>query len=102
MSIKIPIVPVHYGHTGQPWSAGEYWLIEHVRTNGPRLFWMDALDNDGRTGWAYLPEHAAGFADKGAAIFAFHERGNAVVEGGQIEAIMHVWDSGRAALEKPK
>ena len=93
MSIKLPILPAHYGHTKQPWPAGEYWLIEHVRMNGPRLFWMDALDNDGRTGWSYLPEQAAGFADKGAAILAFKERGKAVVEGGQIEAIMHVWDA---------
>jgi len=93
MSIKLPIIPAHYGHTGQPWPPGEYWLIEHVRLDGPRLYWMDATDADGRTGWAYVPQHAAGFASKGAAIFAFGERGHIAVDGGQIEAISHVWEA---------
>lgn len=92
MSIKLPIVPLHYGHTGQPWPPGTYWLIEHVRQDGPRLYWMDATDNHHRTGWSYLPDQAAGFASKGAAIFAFKERGATAVDGGQIEAFEHIWE----------
>ena len=92
MSIKLPIVPLHYGHTGQPWPPGTYWLVKHVRQDAPRLYWMDATDSNDRTGWSYLPEQAAGFADKGAAIFAFKERGATAAAGGQIEAFKHLWD----------
>lgn len=94
MSLKLPILPLHYGHTGQPWPPGEYWLIEHVRQDAPRLYWMDATNGQDQTGWSYLPQQAAGFADKGAAIFAFKERGRTAVDGGQVEAFSHIWETG--------
>ena len=92
MSIKLPIIPLFYGHTGAVWPAGEYWLVELVRENSPRLYWMDAEDSQNRTGWGYLPENAAGFATLGAAMFAFKQRGRTPVEDGKIEFLQHIWE----------
>ena len=94
MSIpNLPIIPLFYGHASAAWPAGTYWLVEHVRENAPRLYWMDAENSQHQTGWGYLPENAAGFADLGAAMFAFKQRGRTAVEGGKIEFVQHIWDN---------
>ncbi|QDP58742.1 MAG: hypothetical protein GOVbin1573_29 [Prokaryotic dsDNA virus sp.] len=87
----LPTLPKHYGSRGQEWPPGSYWLVEHVRPSGPRLFWMDDYDPSGRTGWSYLPCYGAGFGSREEAEAAFQERGRTAVEGGKIMACEHEW-----------
>lgn len=86
------VVPLHYGFRGEPWPAGDYWLVELHRPAGYALFWCDAYNAQGATGWTHVAQHAAGFGSEEDARAAFASRGGTPFSG-EVVYVQHQWAS---------
>ncbi len=82
-----------------PIPPGNYWLVEcHPEEGKPGhpLYWMDDYDAQDRTGFSYIPQHAACFRTESEARAAWSLRGVAWISKPRVLFCEHAWE-GEAA-----
>lgn len=74
--------------------AGDYWLVECHPPEGEAgnpLYWMDDYDRQDRTGFDYIPQHAACFRSRQEALAAWEARGVSWPSKPRVLFVEHGW-----------